>query len=159
MSEFMVLKKEENEIQDKIYQTNSYFSILEIPKISLKKELYDVSDKRNDVNQNILVHSESIFPGENKSFVILAAHSGNGAHAYFKNLYQLERFDEIKLYYQNKIYIYEIVEIEKQAKTGTLLLKQNKKDMLLLITCTYHDSKSQTIYYAVSKNVQNIDEI
>lgn len=96
-------KMEEVAIDEKISLNKGYFAILEIPKVSLKKEIYEITDAQNDVNKNILVHSNSIFPGNAKSTVILAAHSGTGKNAYFKNLYKLKPGDEIYLYYQNKI--------------------------------------------------------
>lgn len=147
----------ETKIEKRI-ATKEYFAILEIPKIKLKRELYSIEDARNDVELNVLVHKNSIFPTflSNKSNVILAAHSGSGNNAYFKNLYKLDINDKIKLYYNHVIYEYEIKEIEYQNKTGELYLKQEYNDTLTLITCTYNDKNTQTIYYASLKNIINI---
>lgn len=149
-------KIEQKEITKKIEEAKDYFGILEIPKINFKKEIYNINDKRNNVNKNIYVHPKSIFSNNVKSNIIIAGHSGNGTHAYFKNLHKLKIDDEIKLYYQSKIYTYKIKEIEYQNKIGTLLLKEFNNDILVLITCTYHNSKTQTIYYAVCENIENI---
>lgn len=134
------------EVQQKL-EENNYFAILEIPNINLKRELF-WNSLENDVNKNIWIHEKSTFPDNGKSNIILASHSGNGRHAYFKYLYKLKIGDIIKLYYQNKEYEYEIKEIENQKKNGTLYLKQEYKQMITLITCTYQNSNLQTIYYA-----------
>ena len=131
---------------------NDYYAILEIAKINLKKELYPLGSANNHVEKNILVHEKSIFPGNKRSHLILAAHSGYGANAYFKDLYQLELYDQIKLYYASALWLYEIIEIEYQAKTGLLYLKNDNENMLTLITCTQNDSTKQTIYYAALKD-------
>ncbi len=147
--------KETRKIETKVRENNSYFAILEIPKISLKKELFSINDSQNQVDKNILVHSKSIFPSEENSYIILAGHSGNGKNAYFKNLYKLKKGHELKLYYQNNIYTYEILAIEEQNKTGTLDLRKYA-DALVLITCTKNNSKTQTIYYSKLKNTTKI---
>lgn len=144
-------KKEERVLVQKIANKENYFAIIEIPKLNLKKELYHKSDKKNDVNKNILVHESSEFPKK----IILASHSGNGSHAYFKNLYKLKVQDTINIYYQNKIYEYQINEIENQSKTGELYLKESNSENLVLITCTKNNNKEQTIYY--SKLLRIID--
>lgn len=151
-------KVEKRNINEKIEDSNHYFGILDIPKIELKKEIYEIKDERNNIKKNILVHNKSVFPENESSMIILAAHSGAGHNAYFKNLYLLNIGDIVNLYYQNKIYTYEIINIEEQEKTGILYLKENKEDTLILITCTYHNRKTQTILYAICKNIQNISE-
>ena len=64
--------------------------------------------------------------------------------------------DEIKLYYDNYIWIYEIIDIEYQNKTGILYLKEENEDMITLITCTKNNSTTQTIYYGILKNKEKI---
>jgi len=145
-----------NKIQDKIYvakvndkvnNNKSYFAVLDIPDINLKRELYSINDINNHVDKNILIHKSSVFPKNGKSNVILAGHSGNGSNAYFKNLYKLDIGDVIKLHYNGFIYEYEIMEIEYQIKSGNLYLKQDFDNMITLLTCTYRNNKTQTIYY------------
>lgn len=136
---------------------HNYYAILEIDKIDLKKEVFEIYDEENNVNQNVLLHKKSVLPDENiNSNIILAAHSGSGSKAYFKDLYLLEIGDLVKFYYQDKIWIYEIQDIEYQDKTGVLYLKEDFKEMLTLITCTKGDKDKQTIYYAMLKECQNI---
>lgn len=144
-------KRNEKIITKKI-ANNDYFAIIEIPKIKLKKELYEINDKRNNVNKNILVHEYSIFP----SNIILASHSGNRSNAYFKNLYKLQVKDIIKIYYQNKIYEYIIESIEEQNKTGKLYLKEDLSERLIIITCTKNNNKTQMVYYSKLKSISDI---
>lgn len=56
---------------------NDTNGIIEIPKINLKEQLPNINSTDNDVNKNIYIIKESIFPLEGKkSHIILAAHSG-----------------------------------------------------------------------------------
>lgn len=150
------LNEENVEAQVEIKETQSYFAILEIEKINLKRELFEIGNINNNVDKNLFVVDSSVFPDALNSNVIIAGHSGSGKNAYFKNLYKLKQGDTLKLYYNNKLYIYEINDIEYQDKTGILYLKKENYNMLTLITCTLNDKKHQTIYYAKLKNVSKI---
>ncbi len=145
-------EKEEKLLVQKITNKEEYYAILEIPKINLKKEIYSTDDKRNDVEKNILVHENSIFPQN----IILASHSGNRSNAYFKDLYKLKLKDYIIVYYQNKVYKYIIEEIEEQNKTGNLYLKEDLNERIILITCTKNNNKTQMIYYGKLKSISDI---
>ena len=147
--EYQIVLQEKEEKQD-------YYAILEIEKIGFKRELFKIDSKENNVNHNILVHENSIFPGGEVSNLILAAHSGVGSNAYFKDLYKLEKFDEIKLYYQGYLWCYEIEKIEYQDKTGVLYLLEKDIHMIALSTCTKYDNSKQTIYYGVLKNKEKL---
>lgn len=146
------IKEKTNEklIIEKIAK-NDYFAIIEIPKINLKKELYEIGDQRNNVDKNILVHKNSIFPKN----IILASHSGNRKYAYFKNLYKLKVNEPVKIYYNNQIYEYIVEEIEEQNKTGNLYLKEDLNERLILITCS-KNNKTQVIYYCKLKSISDI---
>lgn len=144
-------KRNEKTITKKI-ANNDYYAIIEIPKIKLKKELYEISDKRNDINKNILVHEHSTFPNN----IILAGHSGNRNNACFKNLYKLQVKDIVKIYYQNKVYEYIIENIEEQNKTGKLYIKEDLNERLILITCTKNNNKTQMVYYCKLKSISDI---
>lgn len=142
----------ENKIsEEKIKSKSDYFAIIEIEKINLKKELYEVNNPKNNVDINIFVHKNSIFPNN----IILASHSGNGRHAYFKNLFKLKKEDIIKIYNQGKVYKYIIEEIEEQNKTGKLYIKNSLDDRLILITC-HKNNKSQVIYYSKLVSIKDI---
>ena len=156
-TKYKIEKAYEVKKTEEIIARHDYYALLEIDKIDLKKELYEIDDSKNNVNRNILLHQKSVLPGDSpKSNIILAAHSGNGSEAYFKDLYLLELGDVGKFYYQDKIWIYEIQDIEYQDKTGVLYLKEDFKEMITLITCTKGNKNKQTIYYGALKECQNV---
>ena len=147
---------QEEIILEEDIENNKYYAVLEIPKIHLKRELYQIESPENNVDENVLLHEESVLPGGSNSNLILAAHSGYGKNAYFKDLYQLELNDVVSIYYDGKLWTYEIREIEYQEKTGVLYLKEDYPNMITLITCTKNNHDTQTIYYGVLKNSQNL---
>lgn len=124
-----------------------YIAKLEIPKINLVRGFYDKDSSLNNVNWNIKVLKESTYPGVDKGNLILAGHSGNYSNSYFANLYKLDIDDEAYIYYQNKKYVYKIVDIYNDDKDGNVKIKRNpNKTVLTLITCTKDDEEHQTIY-------------
>lgn len=157
-SEYKIVKnKEIQELEEKI-NNESYFMVLEIPKIKLKKELVEIESEDNHVDKNIYLHPSSSLPGNITSNIILASHSGYGMHAYFQNLYKLKLQDEVIIYYLDNIYTYVILEKEVQEKNGFLSLKKEYKDMITLITCTKNNDFTQDIYYGKLKNVQKSEK-
>ena len=59
------------------YNYENYIAVLEIPKINLKRGIYDKSSNLNNVNKNITILKDSIMPsGDNASHILLASHSG-----------------------------------------------------------------------------------
>lgn len=129
--------------------TESYIAILEIPKIDLKKGIYKIGSKYNNVNRNVAILSPSDYPDVVGGNFVLAAHSGNGYISFFKNLYKLQTSDVAYIYYNNNKYTYKITYIYKQAKTGTInVYRPYDKTTLMLITCTKNDESSQTVYVA-----------
>lgn len=156
---FTKAKVDENkyiEVLEEKEEKQDYFAILEINEIHLKRELFPAYSKENHVDKNVLVHKMSTFPGSKESNIIFAAHSGNGKNAFFKDLYLLEESDLITLYYQGVKWLYEIVDIEEQEKTGVLYLKEDYPQMITLITCTKGNSNTQTIYYGVLKESKSL---
>lgn len=130
-------------------QKNSYIGTVEIPKINLKKGFVDPSSKYNDIEYNVTILEGSEFPDVENGNFILAAHSGTGVKAYFKNLYKLSNGDQVKVSYKGKTYTYKIVKIYTQKKQGYLTIYRNsKKTTLTLITCTKDNKKLQTVYVA-----------
>ena len=126
-----------------------YIGMLEIKKINLKKGFVNPSSKYNNIKYNITIINGSTFPDVEKGNFIIAAHSGTGSIAFFKNLYKLKIGDEAVVTYKSKKYNYKIVKIYKQPKKGYITVYRDvKKTTLTLITCTKNDSKSQTIYIA-----------
>ena len=136
-------------IKERIYYDNP---LLEIPKITLKKEVYPNDTYKNNVDRNIQVITGSAMPNINGGNLILASHSGNSEIAYFKHLDLLDYNDEFFVYYKNIKYRYVIGDIYDVPKTGYVEIKRDKsKSATTLITCK-KETNMQTVYigYLVS---------
>ena len=128
---------------------NNYIGMLQIDKINLNRGFVDPSSKYNDIKYNVTIIKGSTFPDVKNGNFILAAHSGSGPLAIFKNLYKLEVGDKAVVTYKNKKYTYKIVKIYYQKKQGYIAIyRDGNKSTLTLVTCTKNNSKSQTVYIA-----------
>ncbi len=136
---------EEKTVQKK---QENYISVLEIPKIKLKRGLVDKNSSSNNVNKNIYTVKETTFPDERiNSHIILAAHSGNSYVSFFKNLTKLSMKDQVYLYYKGTKYIYEVSDRYEIKKTGKAELKLTNTSDITLITCISGTDK-QVVYVA-----------
>lgn len=130
-------------------QNDNFMAVLEIPKINLKRGIYDKSNINNNVDKNIVILNESILPSEEvNSHILLASHSGNSYISYFRNLYKLNLNDKVYFYYQGIKYIYEISDKYEIEKTGTIKLSFDNHDDITLITCINNTNK-QLIYRGI----------
>ncbi len=130
-----------------------YMAVLEIPTIGLKQGIPEINSSDNNVEKNIMVIKSSMLPNDNNGVFILAAHSGNSAISYFKNLYKIKEHENIYVYYGNYKYNYELSNIYTIEKNGTLQIKRNpKKTTLILVTCTKNSDTKQTVYVAYLKD-------
>lgn len=135
------ITKEENEVDIPVNNIK-YIGVLKIDKINLEKGLVDKTSSYNNVNQNIQILKESDMPNVEKGNLILAAHSGNGRVAYFRDLYKLQNGDEVNVYYEGINYVYEVVNIYDIDKTGEAhIIRNSSKTTLTLITCKYNEEK------------------
>lgn len=124
-----------------------FIGYLEIKKINLKQGLVSKNSYYNKVKYNIQMLSLSDYPDKNLGNVILAAHSGTGYLAFFKNLYKLSKGDEAKITYKGYNYVYKIVDIYNVPKTGKVKVNRDvHKTCLTLITCTHNSKTEQTVY-------------
>ena len=127
--------------------TQYYIGYLEIPKIGLYRGFVDMNSSANNVQINLQIIKPSNYPDVEKGNFILAAHSGNGYNAYFKDLYKLSNDDYAYVYYNNKKYTYQITNIYTQPKVGRLsVYRKQDTTSLTLITCTKDDESTQTVY-------------
>ena len=137
------------------YNYENYIAVLEIPKINLKRGIYDKSSNLNNVNKNITILKDSIMPsGDNASHIFLASHSGYGYTAFLKNINKLNVDDSIFFYYQNIKYIYKVSSIYEIEKTGSMSVSFTDGSDLTLITCIYGTNK-QLVYVASLINQEN----
>lgn len=132
----------------KVDTSNDYLAIIEIPKISLRRYLYNINSKENDVDKNIEVLKDSDMPNIQGGNLILAGHNGNTAVGHFRNLHKLVLNDEIIIYYNNSKYVYKISKIYDVLKTGSVAIKRDKsKSTITLITCLGNDRQLVVIGY------------
>lgn len=117
-------------------------AVLEIPKIDLKKGIYSINSKNNNVDKNIMLLNESDMPDVINGNFILAGHSGTGYNAYFKDLKKLELGDFAYIYYKNNKYKYNLIDKYEVEKTGkALIIKDSDISALTLITCKDNEDK------------------
>lgn len=144
-------KVEETKQETKI----DYVAVIKIPKIKLEKGLCKKGSYCNNVNQNIQILKESSYPDVANGNFILAGHSGNGRTAYFRNVYKLEKDDEISIIYGGFEYKYKIVNIYDIEKTGTASIVRNReKTTLTLVTCRHNTNKQIIV---ISELVERIE--
>ena len=144
------IKEEKQTVENtlKVNTSNDYLAVIEIPKISLRRYLYDVNSKQNDVDKNIEVLKNSDMPSVKGGNLILAGHNGNTSVGHFKNLHKLVINDEIIIYYNNIKYVYKVSKIYDVLKTGTVAIKRDKsQNTVTLITCLGNDRQLVVIGY------------
>ena len=119
---------------------------MKIPKIELEKGILEKNNVYNNVDKNIEVLDESDMPDVKNGNVILAGHSGNAKNAFFKNLYKLNRNDDIFVFYNGFEYKYKVVNIYSVKKTGNIhIVRNSNKSTLTLITCINNTNKQLVV--------------
>lgn len=132
-----------------------YIAVLEIPSINLKKGLYAIDSKNNNVNKNIEIIDSSDMPDITKGNFILAGHSGTGRIAFFDDLDKLIVDDTIIVYYKNIKYIYQINNIESIVKDGTIEIKREFESMITLTTCNQENKNEQLVITGILISKEN----
>lgn len=137
--------------------TYNYIGYLEIPKINLKKGFVDIKSKDNNVNKNVAIMKDSVYPDVDGSLMVMASHNGTCWNCYFKNLKQLSNNDIIYIYYDDVRYTYKLVNIYEVKKTGKVSIYRNsRKTTLALVTCKWGVKDTQVVYIAELQNKQNL---
>lgn len=153
------VKVQEIKINDEIIESkeqttpsskiNEYIGVIEIPKINVKRGFYNIENTNNNVNKNVEVIKGSSMPNVEKGNFILAAHSGSGRVAFFKNVYKLENQDEIFIYFNNTKYKYQVIDKYEVDKIGKVLIHRDKDiTALTLTTCSQTDKTKQIVVIA-----------
>ena len=112
---------------------------LTINKINLSKDIYDIDNTHNNVDENVTVLNDDI------NLIVLAAHSGPGYIAFFDDLDKLELNDIIKLNFKGKNLEYKVTNIEEQVKDGTIEINKTNTKRLILTTCSKKDKSKQLV--------------
>ena len=116
---------------------------LTINKINLSKDIYDIDNTHNNVDENVTVLNDDI------NLIVLAAHSGPGYIAFFDDLDKLELNDIIKLNFKGKNLEYKVTNIEEQVKDGTIEINKTNTKRLILTTCSKKDKGKQLVVITV----------
>ena len=152
-----ILSKEPNitKINTNYKEINSTYNYLKIdenpigkiiiPKINLEKNLYTIESKNNNIEKNVTILKGSTYPNTNNSLTVIAAHSGFGKKAYFKDLDKLNIQDEIIIIYNEKNYTYTVEKVWEEKKTGYLNLTKEFYPQLILTTCSQKNKDNQLI--------------
>lgn len=152
----ITVNSEGNTSQNNISKVENYLGVLEIPIINLKNGFYAKESPLNTISKNIEILKESDMPNQENGNVILAAHSGTGRYAFFRNLFKLNMGDYAYIYYQGLKYEYEIVKIEYQEKDGTITISELEQDSYLtLTTCDQKDKTKQIVITAKLIKTEN----
>mgnify|MGYP001853381872 CR=1 FL=1 len=122
----------------------------------MKNGFFDKESSLNTISKNIEILEESDMPDDENGNVILAAHSGTGRYAFFKNLFKLNINDKAYIYYKGLKYEYEIVKMDYQRKDGTITISTLEQDSyLILTTCDQKDKTKQIVIAAKLINTEN----
>ena len=142
-------KKEEKHVEE------NYLMVVEIPKINLRKGIYNINSKNNTVNKNIQIMKESDMPNKDKGMLVLAGHNGNSRVSYFDRLNELNKEDKVYIYYANNKYTYEISNMYEAEKNGTITVKKEReKTVIVLISCKKNTKDKQLVYIGNLINIE-----
>ena len=128
-----------------IEQKEKAIGTLIIEKIKINNNLYDIKSPNNNVDKNVTI----LYKDNNT--IVLAAHSGTGKVSYFKNLNLLKTNDEVIININNRIDKYIVKDIWEEEKNGTINFKKDKKEQLILTTCSPNSNKKQLIVSCTKK--------
>ena len=141
-----IVSKTANNSEPRVKSTKSinYIAVLEIPKIQLKKGLVMATKNFKSINYAISIDRQSQMPDHIGNF-ILYAHSGNSRIAYFKNLKDLDINDNIKIYYNNVWYNYNVIRKYEIDKNGKLTIYNDGINKYITLTTCSQENKGRQI--------------
>lgn len=134
-----------------IHKDDNIIGSIEIKKINLNENLYKLESEENNVDKHVTILKESIFPENDNSIIFIAAHSGTGEIAYFKNLDKIQQNDIINLKLNNKKYEYIVKNMWEEPKNGYININKEENKQLILTTCSPTNSKKQLIVNCIKK--------
>ena len=146
---------EQEEVVSKLVsKKEDYLGIISIPKINLKTGFYNKNSKKNNVSNSVTLLKESILPGVESSIIYLAAHSGSGYLAYFKNINKLTYEDIIDISINKVNYQYSIFDIYELPKNGSIMVNRNINENYLVLTTCSNNKNMQLVI--VSKMINKV---
>jgi len=149
----LVITEEESKVEIAPVQ---YSMIIEIPKMNLRKGLYDINSKYNHVDYNIQIVKNSDMPSIKDGNLILAGHNGNSNVSYFDNLNTLSKDDSVFIFYQGKKYTYKIFDNYEVEKNGKVSIHgYSKKTTITLISCKKNTKDKQIVYIGEQTDIND----
>lgn len=130
---------------------NNQIGYIKINSLNIDEKLYKINSPENTVDKHVTILKESIFPDNDNSIVFIAAHSGTGDIAYFKNLDLIKENDTIILNLNNKNYEYYVKEMWEEPKNGYININKEEKKQLILTTCSPKNYRKQLIVNCIEK--------
>ncbi len=140
-----------DKINEKINNNDDSIGNIKIEKLGINNRLYDLNNEKNNVDQNVTILEGSIEPDKNNSIMFIAAHSGTGEIAYFKDLDKLNKNDEVILDYKGNEYKYKVVEKWETNKDGDIEVTKTDENQLVLTTCSPSNETKQLIVNCILK--------
>lgn len=138
-------------IYNKEKENDNTIGYIRIDKLNINEKLYKIDCPENNVDEHITILKESILPDKENSIVFIAAHSGTGEIAYFRDLNKLKTNDIIILNINKKNYTYIVKEMWEDPKNGYININKEKENQLILTTCSPNNSKKQLIVNCIEK--------
>lgn len=123
--------------------------VIELPTIKLKQVVNKANADFSNLNNSLVYYKNNNY--EKK--IIIFGHSGMGYGTYFNKLDRLNINDIAYLYINNKKISYYVNDIFKVSKEEIDVLKNEKKSILLLITCDKYDKNKRLIVKLGLKSV------
>ena len=117
-----------------------------------------MNSSANSVNKHVTILKESILPTEDKdSIIFLAAHSGTGHLAYFKDLNKLQLGDIVVFTYNNIIYTYKVSNVFLEEKDGDIEINKSSNNQLVLTTCSPNSDSKQLMVDTILINEKRVN--
>ena len=138
-------------IYNKKEENDNIIGYIKIDKLNINEKLYKINSTENNVDKHVTILKESVLPDKENSIVFIAAHSGTGDIAYFKDLDKLKIRDKIILNINKKNYTYTVKEMWEDPKNGYININKEKEKQLILTTCSPNNSKKQLIVNCIEK--------
>ena len=127
----MIIGDEDNYFFSKSVSSN-YLLDLVIPSINFEMKINDMESEFNDVDYGIELLE---FSNINNNVYFFASHSGSGDNCYFNRVKELDVGDNIYIYINNHLLVYEVVDIYNILKNGYMEVDEYLEDVIFLITC------------------------
>ena len=129
---------------------------LEIDNLNIKAPIV-LGTEDEDLENGLGLHTDMYFPDEKGNVVISGHRWKNGSNPYyriFENLDKLNVGDKIKIFYNNKLYEYEVFEssIVDDSKEGSeVILKEIDDYILTIYTCTPKYTSDKRLYFRAKR--------